>query len=119
MVLPVIVKKFVSTIYSDEGWHKNRPHFVKNSKFLQRKITCKSNGPVVTYVIFLRSVAGALGSIWSTGVEEEKEEIRRDPESKLDISHSLKVKMTGHICFYCSREISVAVLWIRILSDPE
>jgi hypothetical protein len=60
-----------------------------------------------------------LGSIWSTGVEEEKEEVRRDPESKLDISHSLKVKMTGHICFYCSREISVAVLWIRILSDPE
>ncbi len=72
--------------------------------------------------VFSRSVTGALGSIWSTGVEEEKEEIRRDPESKLDISHSLKVKKTGHICYYCSREISVVVLWIWIrnfLADPE
>ena len=38
--------------------------------------------------------SGALGSIWSGRPEEEKEETtRRDPETKLDISHSLKV---GH-----------------------
>jgi hypothetical protein len=32
-----------------------------------------------------------LGNIWSSGAEEKEEDSRRDRESKLDISHSLKV----------------------------